>query len=124
MKSPSRTTQGIFSCAATTSSCTKENALNLLIARLPTRMRIRSPLWMLTSLSLRPDWAQETLHLLEHYKVLQMFSHSLDLGPDGEPLAHHESFVMHELNHFPHNPMAKDDDLKYAALKPRSKSLA
>lgn len=46
----------------------------------------------------RPDWAQETLHLLDHYKVLQMFSHALDLGPNSEPLDLNEGFVMHELD--------------------------
>jgi hypothetical protein len=34
----------------------------------------------------RPDWAQETLQLLQHYDVLQMFSHAQDVGPNYEPL--------------------------------------
>jgi hypothetical protein len=34
----------------------------------------------------RPDWAQETLQLLQHYDVVQMFSHAQDVGPDYEPL--------------------------------------
>lgn len=34
----------------------------------------------------RPDWAQETLHQLEHYMWVQMFSHAQDLGPNYEPL--------------------------------------
>src|SRR6202035_3379899 len=33
----------------------------------------------------RPDWAQETMQLLQHYDVLQMFSHAQDVGPDYEP---------------------------------------
>lgn len=29
----------------------------------------------------RGDWCQETLHLLQHYDIIQMFSHYIDLGP-------------------------------------------
>jgi hypothetical protein len=30
----------------------------------------------------RPDWVQETLHKLQHFDVVQMFSNYADLGPD------------------------------------------
>lgn len=29
----------------------------------------------------RPDWATETVHMLQHYRVGQTWSHSIDLGP-------------------------------------------
>jgi hypothetical protein len=41
----------------------------------------------------RPDWAQETLQLLQHYDVLQMFSHAQDVGPNYEPLATTPGFL-------------------------------
>jgi hypothetical protein len=33
---------------------------------------------------LREDWAAETVHMLQHYRVGQTWSHSIDLGPQGE----------------------------------------
>ena len=35
----------------------------------------------------RPDWVQETLHQLQIYKVVQMWSHSIDYGPEHQPIA-------------------------------------
>jgi hypothetical protein len=32
----------------------------------------------------RTDWAEETLEALQHYKIVQPWSHSLDLGPNHE----------------------------------------
>ena len=32
----------------------------------------------------RRDWASETVHALQHYRVLQPWSHAIDLGPDGQ----------------------------------------
>ncbi|CAM6004374.1 unnamed protein product [Sphagnum balticum] len=33
----------------------------------------------------RPDWVSETLHQLQHYHVVQMFSEAIDLDPKYEP---------------------------------------
>ncbi len=35
---------------------------------------------------MRPDWVQATLDALDHYAVIQPWSHSVDLGPDHAPL--------------------------------------
>ena len=35
----------------------------------------------------RPDWVQETLHQLQIYRVVQMWTHSIDLGPEFQPIA-------------------------------------
>lgn len=35
----------------------------------------------------RSDWAMETLHMLQHHRVGQPWSHAIDLGPDGAPLS-------------------------------------
>ena len=63
----------------------KENALNLLMQRLPADAKYVA--WVDADVKFtRPDWAQETLQLLQHYDVVQMFSHAQDVGPDYEPL--------------------------------------
>ena len=63
----------------------KENSLNLLINRLPPEAKYIA--WIDSDLNFaRPDWAQETLHLLQHYYFLQMFSHAQDIGPNYEPI--------------------------------------
>lgn len=49
----------------------------------------------------RPDWVSETLHALQHYDVVQMFSRAIDLSPTYEPLAQHFGFVYCYLNGVP-----------------------
>jgi hypothetical protein len=65
----------------------KENALNVLLQharRLHPEMKHVA--WIDADVQFaRPDWAQETLHQLAHFQILQMFSHAQDLGPQGEP---------------------------------------
>jgi hypothetical protein len=41
----------------------------------------------------RPDWVSETLHKLQQYKVVQMFSTAIDLSPTYEPLRLHRGFM-------------------------------
>lgn len=63
----------------------KENSLNLLINRLPPEARYIA--WLDSDISfVRTDWAQETLHELQRYDFLQLFSHAQDIGPNYEPL--------------------------------------
>jgi hypothetical protein len=58
----------------------KENLLNIGINRLPPEAKYIA--WIDADVHfLRPDWVQETLHQLQHYHVVQMFSQSMDLGP-------------------------------------------
>lgn len=65
----------------------KENALNVLIQharRLYPEMKYVA--WIDADIQFaRPDWAQETLQQLQHYDIVQMFSHAQDIGPNGEP---------------------------------------
>lgn len=42
---------------------------------------------------LRSDWAVETMHMLQHHMVVQMWQHAIDLGPDGSQVATHHSFL-------------------------------
>lgn len=70
----------------------KENSLNLLINRLPPEAKYIA--WLDSDISFaRPDWAQETLHLLQHYSFIQMFSHAQDIGPEYQPLTITPGFV-------------------------------
>jgi hypothetical protein len=70
----------------------KENALNLMIQRLPADAKYIA--WIDADVKFsRPDWAQETLQLLQHYDVLQMFSHAQDVGPEYEPLTTTPGFL-------------------------------
>ena len=63
----------------------KENALNLLIERLPAEANyiacIDADLKFV-----RPDFAQETLQLLQHYDLIQMFSHLVDVDSEYQPV--------------------------------------
>lgn len=70
----------------------KENALNLLIQRLPIDWQYVA--WIDPDISFaRGDWANETLHQLQHYDVVQMFSHAIDLTNEYEPIYTHKGFV-------------------------------
>jgi hypothetical protein len=70
----------------------KENVLNVLMSRLPSDWKYVA--WIDADVAFaRPDWAQETLQLLQHYKILQMFSHSQDVGPDYEPVGNSFGYV-------------------------------
>lgn len=70
----------------------KEQALNLGIAKLPRTWEY--VIWLDADVSFtRPDWLEETCHLLQRYKIIQMFQNAIDLGPDGEVINTHKGFV-------------------------------
>lgn len=59
----------------------KENLLNIAISRLPADWEYVA--WIDADIQFaRPDWATETIHQLQHYKIVQMFSHAQDLSYD------------------------------------------
>lgn len=64
----------------------KENALNLLIADVIRRNpEAKYFAWVDADVQFaRPDWAQETVHQLQHYHVVQMWSMCQDLTTDHE----------------------------------------
>lgn len=58
----------------------KENLLNLAIHRLPSDWKYVA--WIDADVEFaRPDWVEETLHKLQHYHAVQMFSQAVDLDP-------------------------------------------
>ncbi len=66
----------------------KENALNLLFAHvLRQQPDAEYFAWVDADVTfVRPDWGYETIQQLQHYQVVQMFSHCVDLGPKYEPV--------------------------------------
>ena len=63
----------------------KERLLNIAISRLPADWNYVA--WIDADVFIhKPYWAQETLNLLAHWDVIQMFSHAMDLGPNDEPI--------------------------------------
>jgi hypothetical protein len=70
----------------------KENLLNLLVQRLPADWKYCA--WVDADvLFARPDWVGETIHQLQHYGVVQMFSQAFDLGPDETPFGTYPGFA-------------------------------
>ncbi len=62
----------------------KENMLNIGVSRLPHDWKYVA--WIDTDvLFARPDWVAETVHQLQHFDVVQMFSHVMDLDPSFSP---------------------------------------
>jgi hypothetical protein len=72
----------------------KENLLNLLIQRLPSDWEYVA--WIDADVAFaRTDWVYETLHLLQQYHILQMFSQASDLAPDHRVLNHQRDGVIY-----------------------------
>lgn len=60
----------------------KETLLNYAISRLPEDAKYVA--WVDADLTFtNPNWASETVHQLQHYRVVQMFSEAHNLAPDG-----------------------------------------
>lgn len=59
----------------------KENLLNLAVSRLPRDWKYVA--WIDADVEFaRPNWVGETIHQLQHYKIVQMFTEAYDLRPD------------------------------------------
>ena len=69
----------------------KENLVNVGARHLPADARY--VMWCDADVSFqRADWATETIEALQHYPVVQPFSHVIDYGPHGEVLELQKSF--------------------------------
>lgn len=63
----------------------KEGALNLLMQRLPPDAEYIA--WFDADVTLTdPKWVINTIELLQHYDVVQLFSHTQDLGASHQPI--------------------------------------
>ena len=69
----------------------KENLLNLGVAAAPDAKYIAT---IDADVEFRSKtWASDTVEMLQHFHVIQPWSHCYDLGPNGEHLAVHRSFA-------------------------------
>ena len=58
----------------------KENLLNVAISRLPADWEYVA--WVDADVQFaRPDWVVETIHQLQHFRIVQMWSHAQDISP-------------------------------------------
>lgn len=70
----------------------KENMINIGISKLPPDWKYVA--WIDADIKFsREDWAEEIVHLLQQYDVIQLFQHAVDLGPTGEVLKVNNGFV-------------------------------
>lgn len=70
----------------------KENLINIGISRLPADWEYVA--WIDADVAFtRPDWAEETVHQLQHFSVVQMFSTAQDLSPAFIPFQTHKGFM-------------------------------
>lgn len=75
----------------------KENSVNLMIQRLPRDWKYVA--WLDADITFyNPDFAIETIHQLQHYGVVQMFSDVINLGPDDEVDSRYKSFCCQYLS--------------------------
>jgi hypothetical protein len=70
----------------------KENSQNLLVKRLPSDWKYVAFVDADVSF-VRGDWANETLHQLQHYKIVQMWTECQDLGPSFEVQKRFKSYA-------------------------------
>jgi hypothetical protein len=69
----------------------KENMINIGVQSLPTGWQYMA--WIDTDIEFqRADWAEETIDELQHYSIVQLFSHAVDLGPNKETIKVHQGF--------------------------------
>jgi hypothetical protein len=70
----------------------KENLLQLAMNRLPPEARYIA--WVDGDVAFtRPNWVGETVHQLQHWDWVQMWSDAVDVGPLYMPIATHKSFM-------------------------------
>lgn len=75
----------------------KENLIRIGMAHLPETAKYVA--WIDGDVAfVRDNWVGETIHLLQHYDFIQMWSHALDLGPIYQPIQHHQGFVYNWAN--------------------------
>lgn len=78
----------------------KENLFNLAVQHLPPDAKYVAFVDADTGF-LRPDWVSETLHKLQQFHVVQMFSTAVDLSPTYDPLMVHRGFMWSHYNKLP-----------------------
>jgi hypothetical protein len=91
----------------------KENLINLAISRLPADCKYVA--WVDADVRfVRPDWVGETLHKLQHFHFVQMFSECQDLDSAYESFKRHKGF-----GYSYHNGYKKTQNPSYCYAKPQ-----
>ena len=75
----------------------KENLIQVASRRLPEEAAYIAWIDADTQFT-RDDWLEEAVHQLQIYNVIQLHSHAIDLGPNGEPLQTHQGWAYSYLN--------------------------
>ncbi len=94
----------------------KENALNLIASKMASACPDwKYVAWLDADIQFtRPDWFSEMIHQLQIYEVIQMFETATDLGPTGQAINIHESFMSKYLkNGAPHPGDLPNDEEHY-----------
>lgn len=100
----------------------KEAALNAVIRRLPANWKYLATIDADVMFS-RPNWVGETIHQLQHYGALQMFSHAQDLDSNYEVVQTHRSFMDCYLNGAPKETKPKGGAGYYYPVGQRGKPI-
>ena len=75
----------------------KENLINLAVAHLPDDWEYMA--WIDTDIEFQnKNWVRETIEQLQTYKIVQIFTHAIDLGSKGETLHVHIGFCYQYIN--------------------------
>ena len=75
----------------------KENLINIAASHLPEDWEYMA--WIDTDLEFQnKNWVRETIEQLQTYKIVQLFSHAIDLGCKGETLQVHIGFCYQYVN--------------------------
>lgn len=81
----------------------KENLLRIAMGRLPEDWETVA--WIDADVEFtRRDWVEETLHQLQVHQVVQMFETAVDLGPSGQTLSVHKSFMSQYIKNCAYHP--------------------
>jgi hypothetical protein len=73
----------------------KENALNLLVQRIPLTSPREAVAWIDADIRFEDPsrWVEETQHALQHSPIVQLWQSAVDLGPDNEVIQTHQGFA-------------------------------
>jgi len=70
----------------------KENLINIGVSRLPHNWKYVA--WIDADIEfINKNWVYDTLNELQHYHVVQLFQHAIDLGPKNEIIKTYSSFA-------------------------------
>ena len=84
----------------------KENLINIGIGRLPNDWEYMATIDADVSFT-RHDWVKATIHELQYYKMIQMFTHANDLDSDYQVMKQHLGFVYAYNNKIVNNELQK-----------------